>query len=73
MTEHERQHRHEYYLKNRERILARMKDYHRAHKEEIAYCQKLYKNYPRVEYCRMMIRRWEKKLKEAKTDENENL
>ena len=41
MTERERQYDHEYYLKNRERILARVKSYYQVNKEDIGFCQKV--------------------------------
>lgn len=69
----ERQYDHEYYLKHRDRILSRMKSYYRAHREETCSRQKLYKNFDRVQYCKLMIKRWEKKLKEAEADENGDL
>lgn len=63
--ERERKRKREYYIANRERILEKMRAYNKAHEEDEKFRKKLYKNYDRVRYCEMMIKRWEKKLKEA--------
>ena len=70
MTERERQYDREYYLKNRERILARVKSYYQVNKEDIGFCQKVRRNYSRIEHCKMMIKHWERKLREAEKDES---
>jgi len=72
MTKHERQYNHEYYLKNRERILARVKSYYQVNKEDIGFCQKVRRNYSQVEHCKMMIKHWERKLMEAEKNESCN-
>lgn len=69
MTERERQYNHEYYLKNRERILARVKSYYQSNKEDLGFCQKVRRNYSQIEYCKMMIKHWERKLREAENNE----
>ena len=67
--ERERKRKREYYIANREKLLERMREYSKAHKEDESERQKLYKNFDRVRYCRMMIRRWEEKLKEAEGEQ----
>lgn len=67
--EKELQHKKEFYKNNRERLLAKMKEYSKTHREDMYEREKLYKNFDRVQYCRMMIKRWERKLKEAEAEE----
>lgn len=67
--EKELQHKKEFYKKNRERLLAKMKEYNKTHREDMYEREKLYKNFDRVQYCRMMIKRWERKLKEAEAEQ----
>lgn len=71
--EKELQHKKEFYKANRERLIAKMKEYSKTHREDMYEREKLYKNFDRVQYCKLMIKRWEKKLKEAEADENESL
>lgn len=67
--EKELQHKKEFYKNNRERLLAKMKEYSKTHREDMYEREKLYKNFDRVQYCRMMIKRWERKLKEAEAEQ----
>ena len=67
--EKELQHKKEFYKNNRERLLAKMKEYSKTHREDMYEREKLYKNFDRVQYYRMMIKRWERKLKEAEAEE----
>lgn len=67
--EKELQHKKEFYKNNRERLLAKMKEYSKTHREDMYEREKLYKNFDRVQYCQMMIKRWERKLKEAEAEE----
>ena len=70
--EKELQHKKEFYKANRERLLAKMKEYNKTHREDMYEREKLYKNFDRVQYCKLMIKRWEKKLKEAEMAEQED-
>lgn len=76
-TEIERQkalrHKKEFYKANRERLLEKMKEYNKLNRKEQTERERLYKKFDRVQYCKLMIKRWEKKLKEAEADENESL
>ena len=66
--EKERQHKKDFYKLNRERLLEKIKTYDDTHREEINERRNLYRNFDRVDYCKMMIKRWEKKLKEAEKE-----
>ena len=67
--EKELQHKKIFYKENRERLLEKMKDYNQAHRKELTEREKMYRTFSRVQYCRMMIKRWERKLKEAEAEQ----
>ena len=56
----------EYYWANRERVLNRMKQYDSEHRKEGAARCKKYRDKDPVHYAEVMVKYWERKLKEAK-------
>lgn len=65
-TEAERRYRKNYYLRNRERIKERNRQYRETHKEQISAYQKQYSmTYDRSEYFR---ERWKRVKKQASTE-----
>lgn len=70
--EKELQHKKEFYKANRERLLEKMKEYNKSNRKEQTERERLYKKFDRVQYCKLMIKRWEKKLKEAEMAEQED-
>ena len=60
----EKRKKHEYYLANRERITAKMREYARTHRDQLRPHEKKWRENHPVEYLQSQVNHWTRKMTE---------